>query len=130
MHAYAAKFIALFRELLPSTHLQLEREEIYFDEWCIQWLRFLLSRELALGNVVRLWDTYIALDAGKTEASISALLEFHMYACIAILECCQGDLAQLEHGEIKKFLQHLPVMDMDKIITKASYIQMEVQAKR
>lgn len=38
MHAYAAKFIALFRELLPSTHLQLEREEIYFDEWCIQWV--------------------------------------------------------------------------------------------
>jgi len=129
IHLYAAKFIALFRELLPEMHEHFELEEFGFEAWCIRWLRFLLSSELPLGAVLRLWDTYFALlsDAEQSGASIDALLDFHMYACLAVLEPLQEDICSLESGEIKAFLQRLPPMDMDEVITKASYMQHEVR---
>jgi hypothetical protein len=128
---YAAKFITLFRELLPELHEHFEVEELGFEAWCIPWLRFLLSKELPLPAVVRLWDTYFALffDTQQSDASIDALLDFHMYACLAVLEPLQEEISQLERGEIKGVLSRLPAMDMDEVITKASYMQQEINQR-
>ena len=129
---YAAKFITVFRELLPELHEHFEVEEFGFESWCIPWLRFLLSKELPLPAVVRLWDTYFALFfyTQQSDASVDALLEFHMYACLAVLEPLQEEIGQLERGDIKGFLNHLPAMDMDQVITKASYMQQEMNQRR
>ena len=52
--------------------------------------------QLPLGAVLRLWDTYFALlsDAKQSGASIDALLDFHMYACLAVLEPLQEDICR------------------------------------
>lgn len=93
-------------------------------------MQFLLSRELALVDTVRLWDTYIALDVEKSEASIASLLDFHLYVCIAVLEPWQEMIESMQSEEIKQFLQQMPPMDMGQIITKAGYLQKEVEAKQ
>ena len=129
---YAAKFITLFRELLPELHEHFEVEEFGFESWCIPWLRFLLSKEQPQPPVLRLRDTHFALlfYTQQPDASVDALLEFHMYACLAVLEPLQEEIGQLERGEIKGFLNHLPAMDMDQVITKASYMQQEMNQRR
>jgi hypothetical protein len=111
-------------------HWKLELQEVCCSEWCVPWLRFLLSRELTLANAVRLWDTYIALDADKTDASIETMLDFHLYTCIAILEPCQEQLVRMQRSDIQAFLQELPEMDIDEVITKASCLQKEVKIKQ
>ena len=116
--------------MCAQLYWKLEREEIYCFEWCVPWLRFLLSRELRLGDVVRLWDTYIAIDADKTDTSLEAMLDFHLYACIAILELWQEQLVQMQDGDIRAFLQQLPELDIDEMITKASCLQKEVATKQ
>lgn len=42
-------------------------------EWAASWFQFLLSRELPLDCVMRLWDTYFAGPDG---------LRLHIYVCL------------------------------------------------
>ena len=48
--------------------------------------QMLLSRELPLGCVLRLWDTYLAYRT--SHASEASLQQLHIYVCLAILEVC------------------------------------------
>ncbi len=66
----------------------------------------MLSKELPLDCVLRLWDTYFSCDEG---------FGLHIYTMLAILVHFHEDLMELEHSEIKGFLQHLPEMDIDQV---------------
>jgi len=69
--------------------------------------------------VLRLWDTYFSVPDG---------LELQVYVCLAILMNCSEDLMELEVSELRAFLQHLPAMDMDEIISQAYNIRDEVRS--
>jgi hypothetical protein len=56
-----------------------EEEEVQPNDWAQSWLQWVLSRELPLSSLVRLWDTYLSCDEG---------LELHLYVCLAILTHC------------------------------------------
>lgn len=56
--------------------------------------------------VLRLWDTYLSSAEG---------LALHLYTMLAILVNFSEELMELEHSELKGFLQHLPEMDMDQV---------------
>jgi hypothetical protein len=56
-----------------------EEEEVQPSEWAQSWLRWLLSKELPLSSVIRLWDTYFSANEG---------LDLHMYVCLAVLTHC------------------------------------------
>jgi len=82
-------------------------------------LEFLLAKELPLHSVMRLWDTYFASDEG---------LRMHPYVCLAILAACKEEFMETEHPELVGMLEHLPLLDMDMIITQAYNIREEVMA--
>eukprot|EP01104_Vermistella_antarctica_P002767 TRINITY_DN12986_c0_g1_i1.p1 TRINITY_DN12986_c0_g1~~TRINITY_DN12986_c0_g1_i1.p1 ORF type:complete len:294 (+),score=57.21 TRINITY_DN12986_c0_g1_i1:330-1211(+) len=114
------QFITFFRVILPQLYCYFEEEEIDANAWVPSWLGFLLARELNLVCLYRLWDTYLSCDLG---------LELHTYVCLAILVEYQDELMELEHSEIMGFLQHLPPMDMDQMITQAYNTRGELSAR-
>mmetsp|Transcript_32147 Transcript_32147/g.73636 ORF Transcript_32147/g.73636 Transcript_32147/m.73636 type:complete len:282 (-) Transcript_32147:399-1244(-) len=116
-----ANFVALFKALLPELHASFDQEEVEPGDWMVSWIRFLLCRELPLTCVLRLWDTYLASDDG---------MSLHVYVCLAILQYLQDDLLELNEGvEILSALQHLPVLEMDQIVTRAQFLQRDVMAR-
>ncbi|KAL1922349.1 uncharacterized protein VTP21DRAFT_9888 [Calcarisporiella thermophila] len=111
-----ASFITLFRTALPDLYMYFDEEEVN-DEWITNWLQYLLSKELRMENLLRLWDTYF---------SISDFLDFHPYVCLAILKHFKEDLEELEHSEIRTLLMRLPLFDMEQIINQAFSIRSEI----
>ncbi|KAK3656433.1 GTPase-activating protein [Elasticomyces elasticus] len=81
----------------------LEREGVEFLQFSFRWMNCLLMREVRLGEVVRMWDTYLAEDQGFSA--------FHLYVCAAFLVKWSSQLMQMEFQEIMMFLQALPTRD-------------------
>ncbi|KAK5709873.1 GTPase-activating protein [Elasticomyces elasticus] len=81
----------------------LEREGVEFLQFSFRWMNCLLMREVRLGSVVRMWDTYLAEDQGFSA--------FHLYVCAAFLVKWSSQLMQMEFQEIMMFLQALPTRD-------------------
>ena len=114
-----ARFTMCFRALLPELYNHFEDEEIN-NRWVTSWLRFLLSRELPLPCLVRLWDSYFAISDG---------FELHLYVCLAILLHCSDELLEMDTAELLVFLQHLPEMDMNQVISKAYNLFEDLQTR-
>jgi len=114
--------LSRFMMYLRSVHSELfnyfEEEELSPNDWAMSWLRWLLSRELPVECVLRLWDTYFSISDG---------FDLHVYVCLAILVNCAEELLELEVSELKAFLQHLPVLDMDQVISQAYVIRDEIR---
>lgn len=104
--------ISLFCVCVCARCNYFDEEDLSFNQWLVPWLDHLLSRELPLECVLRLWDTYFS-------SEINNEFSLHIYVCLAILEECQDDLLELEYAEIRGYLQHLPCFKMDEIISKA-----------
>jgi len=114
-----ARFMMYFRSIHPELFNYFEEEELLPNDWAMSWLKNLLAQELPFDCVFRLWDTYFAGPDG---------LDLHLYVCIAILRNCTEELMELEISELKAFLQHLPSMDMDEIISQAYNIRDEIKS--
>jgi hypothetical protein len=121
-----------FQQMLPELFTYFEDEEVGPNDWAVSWIRvrtctaahaartrrtrthmthsgytqFLLAKELPMDCVLRLWDTYFSCAEG---------LGLHLYTMLAILVNFHEELIELEHSELKGFLQHLPEMDMDQV---------------
>lgn len=107
-------FMMFFQQMLPELFTYFEDEEVGPNDWAVSWIRFLLAKELPMDCVLRLWDTYFSCAEG---------LGLHLYTMLAILVNFHEELIELEHSELKGFLQHLPEMDMDQIIAQAYNIK-------
>jgi len=114
-----SRFMMYFRSVHSELYNYFEEEELLPNQWAMSWLKYLLSHELPFECVLRMWDTYFAGQDG---------LDLHIYICIAILRNCSEELMELEISELKAFLQHLPVMDMDEIISQAFNIRDEIKS--
>ena len=80
----------------------------------------LLMRGLPLIHIVRLWDTYLAMDDGFSK--------FHVYVCAAFLNHWAEELIVLEFQELVMFIQHLPTEDwgapeIDTLLSQAYILQ-------
>jgi len=115
-----SRFMMHFRSVQPELFNHFEEEEVNANDWATSWLRYLLSYELPLDCVMRLWDTYFADPLG---------LQLHIYVCLVILVNCTEELLEMEGTEILPFLQHLPVMDMEIVIAQAHTLRDEIRAR-
>ncbi len=61
--------------LLARSSSHLEEEGIQPNDWAQSWLRYLLSRELPLVSLLRLWDTFFSTDMG---------LDLHIYVALGM----------------------------------------------
>jgi len=50
-----ASLLTLFRQVEPDLHSYFEDEQVPYVEVTMSWLTTLLSREMWLGDVLRLW---------------------------------------------------------------------------
>ncbi|EGG19405.1 ankyrin repeat-containing protein [Cavenderia fasciculata] len=114
-----SRFMMYFRSVIPELFSHFEEEEINSNDWAMSWIRYLLSVELPLDCVLRLWDSYLSAQLG---------LDLHVYVCLAILINFSEELLELEHSEILAFLQHLPGIDMDQIIAQAYNIRDDIRS--
>lgn len=92
-----AKLITLFKCTQPDLYQYFENEEVEPNEWCLPWIKYLLSKELPIECVKRLWDTYFSTHD----------FDLHIYVCLAILQYFSETLMELEYSEIKYFLNHI-----------------------
>uniref|UniRef100_A0A7S4FBJ3 Rab-GAP TBC domain-containing protein n=1 Tax=Chrysotila carterae TaxID=13221 RepID=A0A7S4FBJ3_CHRCT len=132
-------FMTLLRHTLPDLYQYLEEDQVAGGQWLTSWLQFLLARELPLPCVLRLWDSYFSLRYIVWQPSPAALSTFHpreaslqelhIFVCLAILEACHEELMELDDAELLWYLQHLPAMDMGKVITQAMNIKDDVVAR-
>ena len=114
-----ANFMMLFRSRLPDLHTHFE-EEVESSEWAKSWLNGLLCRELPFHDLLRLWDTYFSVPDG---------FELHTCVCVAILEHFKEDLEDLDRSELIAFLDRLPPMDIDQIVTRSQHIALDFNVK-
>ena len=121
-------FMTLFRHTLPDLYFFFEEAQCAGGLWLSSWLQFLLARELPLPCVLRLWDTYFALEQKKGGARAD-LQELHVYVCLAILEACNEEIMELDETEVLWYLGHLPDLDMNAIVMQASNIKDDLQQK-
>ncbi len=70
-----ANFIMLVRLFHPDLLSYVEEEELSPNDWAVPWLRHLLCRELPLPDLLRLWDTYLA---------VPDAFELHMFTCLGM----------------------------------------------
>jgi len=95
-----------------------EEEEVDPSSWAADWLFRLLSKELSLPCLLRLWDTYFSEPEG---------LELHPYVCLAVLKFFSDQLDDLEHSEILAFVRCLPAMDMDEVMAPVFFSKNQVK---
>jgi len=123
-------FMTLLRHTLPELYSYLEEQQCAGGAWLNSWLQLLLSKELPLPCLLRLWDSYLSLHPTKHSGSASVqeiaasyetlLQERHVFVCLAILETCNEELMELDDAELVWYLHHLPHMDISQVITRAA----------
>eukprot|EP00128_Syssomonas_multiformis_P018595 Colp12_sorted_trinity150504_noHs@24184 len=112
-----ADFTTFFRMLQPELYSHFEEEELEPNEWAVSWVQYLFAKELQMECLLRLWDTYFSTDYG---------FDLHIYVCLAVLDMYKEELEDFEYSELKGFLQRLPHMNVDKIISHAKNIRQEM----
>ncbi|KAK0557267.1 hypothetical protein OC844_005620 [Tilletia horrida] len=111
-------FLTLFRITLPELHAYFEEEEVDIVGFATRWLQDLLSAEMRIDDVMRLWDAYFAQPDP---------LELHLYVCVAILMVLKDQLEELDHSECKSMLNALPDLDVELIVNEAINIRLSQQ---
>ncbi|ODN82099.1 hypothetical protein, variant 3 [Cryptococcus amylolentus CBS 6039] len=101
-----ASFLTLFRQALPELHAYCEDEQVPYVQVALSWMTTLLAKEMWLGDVLRLWDTYLAADD---------MFELHCYVCVSILSTCKETLEELDGSEARLVLLDLPPLDVDRV---------------
>lgn len=81
-------------------HLEEGEESYEFQKFAFRWMNCLLTRELQTPLCLRLWDSYIAEDAGFEE--------FHTYVCAAMLLSWAEDIKGMEFQDYVMFFQDPP----------------------
>jgi hypothetical protein len=72
--------LGLFRVAIPELHAYFEDEQVPMTTVAVSWMTTLLAREMWLGDVLRLWDSYFAAED---------MFALHCYVCVAVLLTCK-----------------------------------------
>jgi len=99
------KLKELIHRIDSPLHEHLKAQNVQFIQFAFQWMNCLLTREVPMPLVVRMWDTYLSEPHGD------GFTVFHVYVCAALLTKWSGKLCQLEFQEIMLFLKRLPTLD-------------------
>lgn len=93
----------LLRRVDSDLFGHLENECMPMLQITFRWINCLLTRELPLAAIIRLWDTCLAEDSGFDK--------FFPYVCAAFLCHFSETLRRLQAEDLHLFLQDLPTKD-------------------
>jgi hypothetical protein len=99
----------------------LEKHNVEFQTFAFRWMNCLLSRELPLRLIIRLWDTYLAESRNSPKEGFD---NFQVYVCAALLLKFAPKLKEMPFTDLVTFLQKLPtsnweVKDIDELLSQA-----------
>jgi len=100
------KLRELTQRLDAPLHKHFEANKLEYFQFSFRWMNCLLTRELPLPLVIRLWDTY--LSEGEAFASL------HVYFCTAFLKNFSQELCQMDFNSLMRYLQSLPTASWDQ----------------
>jgi hypothetical protein len=69
---------------------------------------------------LRLWDNYLSL-------SIEELPRALLFVSLALVDRFMPKMIRMEHVEVKSFVSHLPVMDMNVLLIRAETIRQQFE---
>ena len=107
--AKLAKYISIF---LPELANHFSSEAIDMTEIFVHWFRFYHSTALPIQSLLRLWDTYLSLDAEELKRTV-------LFVSLALVDRLMPKILRMEHIEIKSFMSHLPYIDIDVLLVQA-----------
>ncbi|EAY12509.1 TBC domain containing protein [Trichomonas vaginalis G3] len=116
--AKLAKYISIF---YPDLANHFSSEALDMSEIFIHWFQFYHSTALPIQSLLRLWDTYLSLDAEH-------LRKTTLFVSLALVERLMPKILRMEHIEIKNFLSHLPFIDIDVLLVQAQTMQSQFAA--
>ncbi|KAI9639808.1 uncharacterized protein MKK02DRAFT_29781 [Dioszegia hungarica] len=116
-----AMVLTLFRMAQPELFSYFEDEQVRYQDIVLSWVQTLFAKEMWLGNVMRLWDAYLAADD---------MFELHCYVCVAVLATCRETLEELDGGEVKMMLLDLPPLDIDRLLQDAANLRVTYSVPR
>ncbi|BEJ07461.1 hypothetical protein CcaverHIS641_0407300 [Cutaneotrichosporon cavernicola] len=108
--------LGLFRVAIPELHAYFEDEQVPMTTVAMSWMTTLLAREMWLGDVLRLWDSYFAAED---------MFALHCYVCVAVLLTCKETLEELDGSEAKLMLLDLPPLDVDRLLQDAANLKVQ-----
>eukprot|EP01061_Rhynchopus_euleeides_P007097 TRINITY_DN16075_c0_g1_i2.p1 TRINITY_DN16075_c0_g1~~TRINITY_DN16075_c0_g1_i2.p1 ORF type:complete len:330 (+),score=122.58 TRINITY_DN16075_c0_g1_i2:52-990(+) len=126
--ARVAQLSMLFRYTQPVLSQSFEAEEIYSNEWALDWIANMLAGSLPPDNLLCLWDLYLA-ETGSGPRAVCAV-PLHVYVCLALLQFHSERLMELERAEILEFLSKLPPSPMEKVTNLAFSLREDVLSRR
>lgn len=103
------QFMNLFRLRQPDLYRHFENDEEHVFPILQKWIMFLLSEELSLPNVLRLWDSYFADDKPN----------LHLCVCLAILDDRKQSFFECSYDNLVSELKSLKQIDIDRILVLA-----------
>lgn len=122
------KFMMLFRETQNQLYVHFYEEELEPNDWALSWyvkfylisrVKTLLSRQLSMKSICRLWEIYFSIND----------FDLHLFVCLAILQHHKVTLIELNLSELITFLNYLGDLDVDKMVKSAYNIREFVREK-
>jgi hypothetical protein len=112
------KYINMF---MPELVNHFASEALDADEAFVHWFQYLHSTALPIACVLRLWDSYLA---SKPDEVLGTLL----FVSLALVDRFTAKMLRMEHLEIKRFLSHLPVVDIDVLLVQAETLRAQYES--
>lgn len=115
--AKLAKYINIY---MPELANHFASEALDLSEVFIHWFQYLHATALPIQCVLRLWDTYLALTSDE-------LTKHLLFVSLALVDRMMPKILRMEHVEIKNFLSHLPVIDIDVLVVQADTMRLQFE---
>ena len=81
-----------------ALYLHLQRTGLKFLWFAFKWMNCFLIRELPLGCIIRMWDTYFSEDNNGFE-------DFHVYVCATLLQHFSETLKGMDFDNSFEYIQ-------------------------
>lgn len=117
IHRMVAKLEEHMNRHDSALYLHLQRTGLKFLWFAFKWMNCFLIRELPLGCIIRMWDTYFSEDNNGFE-------DFHVYVCATLLQHFSETLKGMDFDNSFEYIQNLPTAewgkaDVDSLLSKA-----------
>lgn len=93
---------------LPELHQHFEEEEISFGSLVKPWLTGMLVAQIPIEASIQLWDVYL-----------SGGFSIHPYVCMSLLSQMKDALEELNEHEVARYLNYVPVANVDEVLVHA-----------
>jgi hypothetical protein len=116
--AKLAKYINMF---MPELVNHFASEALNLEEVFVDWFRYLHSTALPIQCLLKLWDHYLTLNGEELPTCL-------LYVSLALLDRLAPKMLRMEHVEVKTFLSHLPMVDIDVLLIRSQTLRAQFES--